>query len=147
MDYEVLVRQSYIKEAIIKGLKQELDKLKRQILGTKEARQHYNTLSNVGGTRTDKSVGVTFEVKKKHDWDQAALHTMWYQHPDENLPPFLTRSFVYKVNMTQYKEWAVANPSEAARMSAALSTVLADPSIKSINPKKEEEDESIGASD
>ena len=147
MDYEILVRQSYIKEAIIKGLKQELDKLKRQILGTKEARQHYNTLSNVGGTRTDKSVGVTFEVKKKYDWDQAALHTMWYQHPDENLPPFLTRSVVYKVHMTKYQQWAVANPGEAVRMSAALSTELSDPSIKSIKPKKEEEDESISASD
>ena len=146
MSYEALVRQCYLQEEKIKGLKQELNTFKRQILDTREARQHYDTLSNIGGTRTDKSVGVTFEVKKKHDWDQAALHTLWYQHPDENLPPFLTRQIVYKVNMTQYKEWAIANPGEAARMSAALSTELGEPSIKSINPKKEEEDESIGAS-
>ena len=147
MSYEVLVRQCHVHQKMIEGLKQELDTFKRKILDTREAREHYDTLSNIGGTRTDDSVGVTFEVKKKHDWDQAALHTMWYQHPDENLPPFLTRSFVYKVHMTKYQQWAVANPGEALRMSAALSTELSDPSIKSIKPKKEEEDESIGASD
>ena len=147
MSYEALVRQCYLQEEMIKGLKQELNTFKRKILDTREARQQYQPLSNIGGTRTDKSVGVTFEVKKKHDWDQAALHTLWYQHPDENLPPFLTRSVVYKVHMTKYQQWAVANPGEALRMSAALSTELSDPSIKSIKPKKEEEDESIGASD
>ena len=140
MDYELLVRQCHVQEVMIKGMKQELSKFKRQILDTPEARQQYQPLSNSGGQHTD-SIGVTFEVKRKHTWDQDALHSLWYQQPDENLPPFLTRQIVYNVNMTKYKEWAIANPSEAARMSAALSTELGEPSIKSIKPK-EEEDES-----
>lgn len=144
MDYEVLVRQCFIQEKMIEEMKQDLSRFKREILDTPEARQQYQPLSNSGGQHTDKSVGVTFEVKRKYTWDQDALHSLWYQQPDENLPPFLTRSFVYKVNMTQYKEWAIANPSEAARMSAALSTELGEPSIKSIKPK-EEDNESISA--
>ena len=63
MSYEALVRQCYLQEEMIKGLKQELNTFKRKILDTREARQPYDTLSHIGGTRTDKSVGVTFEVK------------------------------------------------------------------------------------
>ena len=144
MDYEVLVRQCFIQEKMVKDMKQDLSRFKREILDTPEARQQYQPLSNQGGQHTD-TIGVTFEVKRKYTWDQDVLHSLWYQHPDENLPPFLTRSFVYKVNMTQYKEWAIANPSEAARMSAALSTELGEPSIKSIKLKKEEDNESISA--
>ena len=83
MDYELLVRQCHVQEVMIKGMKQELSKFKRQILDTPEARQQYQPLSNSGGQHTD-SVGVTFEVKRKYTWDQDALHSLWYQHPDES---------------------------------------------------------------
>ena len=145
MDYEVLVRQCFIQEKMIEEMKQDLARFKREILDTPEARQQYQPLSNSGGQHTDKSVGVTFEVKRKHTWDQDVLHSLWYQQPDENLPPHLTRQIVYKVDMKKFKEWAIANPSEAARMSAALSTELGDPSIKSIK-LKEEDNESISTS-
>lgn len=137
MDYDVLVKQCHVNQEMIADLQQKVKKYKRQILETKAARQHIAPLSNQGGQHT--VAGVTFEVKRKHTWDQDALHTHWYQQPDENLPLFLTRSVVYKVDMKKYKEWAIANPSEAARIGAALSTELADPSIKSINLKEEEE--------
>ena len=135
MDYDELVRQYDTAKKEIARLQQQAKKLQGQILDTKEAREIILPLTNEGGQRTES--GVTFEIKRKYHWDQDHLHTLWYQQPDENLPSFLTRQTVYTVNMKQYKEWMIANPSEASRVGAALSTELADPSIKSINLKEE----------
>ena len=135
MDYGKLVREYDTVKKEIEKLQKQAKKLQGQILDTKEAREILLPLSNQGGQSTES--GVTFEIKRKHHWDQDHLHTLWYQHADENLPSFLARQTVYKVNMKQQKEWMIANPSEAFRIGNALLTELTEPSIKSINLKED----------
>lgn len=50
---------------------------------------------------------VKFEIKKKVEWDQAALGALWSRIENDGAEPsdFLTRETTFKVSETQYKTW------------------------------------------
>ena len=102
------------------SLKVTIDKLKRQILETKEAQDGIAPIRNEGGQR--KMDNLTLEIKRTHRWDQDALHTFYYQQADDTLPSFITRSTVYKVDQ-QYQSWARRIRGES-KIGSALSVEL-----------------------
>lgn len=135
MTFDELVVALKTQQDMASSLKVTIDKLKRQILETKEAQDGIAPIRNEGGQR--KMDNLTLEIKRTHRWDQDALHTFYYQQADDTLPSFITRSTVYKVDQRKYQSWAAQNPAENLKIGSALSVELGKPSIKSVHIKEE----------
>ena len=94
MTFDELVVALKTQQDMASSLKVTIDKLKRQILETKEAQDGIAPIRNEGGQR--KVDNLTLEIKRTHRWDQDALHTFYYQQADDTLPSFITRSTATK---------------------------------------------------
>tara|TARA_R110000787_G_scaffold129853_1_gene241752 strand:- start:486 stop:929 length:444 start_codon:yes stop_codon:yes gene_type:complete len=124
-------------------LETKIKKVTREILDLQQSKSAVLPLSNQGGERTVQ--GVTYEIKRSYEWDSDLIeNALSILKTDEKSLPFIKSEHNFKVDMRQYKDWAMMNPKEALIFSSALATKLGNTTIKKIDldklNKKEEED-------
>ena len=124
-------------------LETKIKKVTRKILDLQQSKSAVLPLSNQGGERTVQ--GVTYEIKRSYEWDSDLIeNALSILKTDEKSLPFIKSEHNFKVDMRQYKDWAMMNPKEALIFSSALATKLGNTTIKKIDldklNKKEEED-------
>ena len=110
MTFDELVVALKTHQDMASSLKVTIDKLKRQILETKEAQDGIAPIRNEGGQR--KMDNLTLEIKRTHNGIRM-LCIPFYQQADDTLPSFITRSTVYKVDQRKYQSWSTQNPAES----------------------------------
>ena len=131
MKYAELVEALDVAKKQKKLIESKIKKLSSQVLECQEAQDSVLPLSNQGGERTVQ--GVTFEVKRTYEWNQSQIDAALSLLKVEGFP-FLSQLF--KVDMKQYKDWALLNPKSAQVFSSALATKLGDPTVKKIDLDK-----------
>ena len=135
MTFDELVVALKTQQDMASSLKVTIDKLKRQILETKEAQDGIAPIRNEGGQR--KMDNLTLEIKRTHRWDQDALHTFYYQQADDTLLLSSPEAPSTKSINESISLGPRSNPAENLKIGSALSVELGKPSIKSVHIKEE----------
>jgi hypothetical protein len=116
-------------------LETKIKKVTREILDLQQSKSAVLPLSNQGGERTVQ--GVTYEIKRSYEWDSDLIeNALSILKTDEKSLPFIKSEHNFKVDMRQYKDWAMMNPKEALIFSSALATKLGNTTIKKIDLDK-----------
>ena len=116
-------------------LETKIKKVTREILDLQQSKSVVLPLSNQGGERTVQ--GVTYEIKRSYEWDSDLIeNALSILKTDEKSLPFIKSEHNFKVDMRQYKDWAMMNPKEALIFSSALATKLGNTTIKKIDLDK-----------
>ena len=119
-------------------LDKHIKKLERDLLDTKLVSALLTTIHNEGGETTDGP--YTVEIPRTHIWDQSMIDELLEATPQSQWPSFVTQQNTYKVDMRKFKDFAEAQPQNAAKWHSAHSIKLGDPKIKKINAEQLEED-------